>query len=107
MIQFRIKSSSLEREKGKNIQQKIPLPLKTQPVRAAQSRCGILSHGGGALAGNTMNAMNAMNSEKTGAPQKSPFCENITHPYARSGSLHACRRQALHSFTSSLNQHSR
>jgi hypothetical protein len=42
MIQFRIASSSLEREKTKNIQQEIPLPLKkaagaccSKPVRYA------------------------------------------------------------------------
>ena len=35
------------------------------------NRCGMQSRGGGALAGNTMNAMNTMNTEKMGAPRKS------------------------------------
>ena len=46
MRQFRTKSSSLE-QRYKNIQQKIPLPLKELPEQAAQSRCGMQSRGGG------------------------------------------------------------
>jgi prepilin-type N-terminal cleavage/methylation domain-containing protein/prepilin-type processing-associated H-X9-DG protein len=98
MIQFRIASSSLEREKTKNIQQKIQLPLKKQPVRAAQSRCGMQSIGRGALTGNTMNT------EKMRTPQKTVSCvKNNTSLWqtGRTSHLPKAGSSHLHIFTQS------